>query len=84
MLILQKLVDKAFAKTNAKNEQMLPSKSDHANICCIAIGSTESTAIISFIETAAKKANAEIKRKSRECKLADDVTWESYCLHSQT
>lgn len=53
---------------------MLQSKSDHANICCVETGSTESTAIISFVETAAKKANDEIKRRSRECELTKDVT----------
>jgi hypothetical protein len=52
---------------------MLLSKSDHANICCVETGSTESTAITSFIESAAKKANDKIKRKSQECELTKDV-----------
>lgn len=63
---------------------MLQSKSDHANICCVEIGSTESTAIISFIETAAKKANDEIKRKSRECELTKDVTLKIFLTFADT
>ncbi|KAH8704099.1 hypothetical protein BGW36DRAFT_444704 [Talaromyces proteolyticus] len=72
------LVDKTFAKTNTKLEEMIPSKSDHANMCCVATGSTESTAIVSFIETAAKKAHDNIKRKSQECGLPKHATFKLY------
>ncbi|OKL62070.1 hypothetical protein UA08_02958 [Talaromyces atroroseus] len=60
------LVNERFARTNTQLEQMLPSKSDHASICCVAGGSAESTAISSFIETAVKKIRDTWKRRSQE------------------
>ena len=57
---------------------MTPSKADHANICYIATGSTESDAIASFIESAAKKAHEAIKKRSRECELTENVAFRIY------
>jgi hypothetical protein len=57
---------------------MIPSKDDHANLCCIATASTESAAIVSFIESAAKKAHEAIKKKSRECELTESVALKIY------
>lgn len=64
--------------TGTKLESMAPSKEDHADLCCIAIGSTESTAIVSFIESAAKEAHEAIKKKSWECELTESVALKIY------
>ncbi|KAH8821382.1 NB-ARC and TPR domain protein [Xylogone sp. PMI_703] len=60
------LVDERFATTGSGHEQTFPSKSDHANLCCITTGSAQSATIISFIDSAAKKAYEVIKKRSRE------------------
>lgn len=70
---ITRLLNKAFAKMNTNNEHTLPFNPDHANICWIAGGSTEYTANIFSIESAAMKANAGIERESQECKLAGYV-----------
>jgi len=57
---------------------MIPSKDDHANLCCIATGSTESASIVSFIESATKKAHEAVIKGSRECELADGVALKIY------